>query len=77
MVLASFYRGMRNLVTQIKENIPVFGHGPLWIVQLWFHAYFPQFGSKKVLIANSEEDLSCYGELLRLSSKQAFLLINF
>lgn len=41
LVLASLYQGMRALVTQIKENFPVFGHGPLWIVQLCWHLTWP------------------------------------
>lgn len=56
---------MRALVTQIKENLP-WSRASVDCV-----AMIPRLlsGSKKVLFANSEEDFSCYGKLLRLAPK--------
>lgn len=75
LVLASLYRGLKTLTYQIGDGSPISGHGPLWILKLWIHAYFvfyPQFGAnelKERLTSGSEENFSCYVDVLRLSPR--------
>lgn len=70
LVLASLYRGLKTLTYQIGDGSPISGHGPLWILKLWIHAYFPPFGAnelKERLTSGSEENFACYVDVLRLS----------
>lgn len=55
---------------QIGDGSPISGHGPLWILKCWIHAYFPPFGAnelKERLTSGSEENFACYVDALRLS----------
>lgn len=70
MAPLGLYRGLKTLTYQIGDGSPISGHGPLWILKLWIHAYFPQFGAnelKERLTSGSEENFACYVDVLRLS----------
>lgn len=75
LVLASLYRGLKTLTYQTSDGSPISGHGPLWILKLWIHAYFvfyPKFGAnelKERLTSGSEENFACYVDVLRLSPR--------
>ncbi|PRQ32684.1 putative protein-serine/threonine phosphatase [Rosa chinensis] len=67
LVLAYLYRGIKDL---LHSQLNTTG-GPIWILQLWLHAYFPKMRPDCFAIPN----LSCHG-LKYVSFKQPKLLFH-
>ena len=60
--LGSVYRSMFLFATDPKESIG----GPLWFIQLWAYAYFPQLAPKPT--PSIIERSSCYALLFAIST---------
>ena len=60
--LGSVYRSMFLFATDPKESIG----GPLWFIQLWAYAYFPQLSPKPT--PSIIERSSCYAHLFAIST---------
>ena len=69
--LSSVYRSMFLITTEPKDSIG----GPLWFLQLWAYAYFPQLAPKPNLLVLSRS--TCYAHFFALSAYEPDHIPNF
>ncbi|CAL1402122.1 unnamed protein product [Linum trigynum] len=82
VVLCHLYRGMYTIVNLIKEATDeggILSVGPLWLLQLWLHAYFPATHGPLPALQTAVQDTTMltYGHCLAKATLRKGDFINY